>query len=56
MQAELDTVNLKIEVIKAGARRQMIREIREKMSEFGITTTALRKRLNEDPFHDPGRH
>lgn len=50
LQAQLDTVNLKIALIRAGARRKAIRDIQRTMKEHGITTLALRKRLQDDPF------
>jgi predicted transcriptional regulator len=52
---ELETVQLKIDVIEAGARRRAIGGIRSKMAELGLTTHALRKRLLDDPFGPPPR-
>ncbi|MBN3760868.1 hypothetical protein [Burkholderia sp. Ac-20365] len=56
LRAELETVNLKIALIHANARKKAISEIQQKMREMGLTTTALRKRLEDDPFGPGPRH
>jgi hypothetical protein len=55
LKAQLETVQFKIDVIEAGERRRVLREIRSKMAELGLTTHALRKRLEDDPFTQPAR-
>lgn len=47
-KAEIETVELKIEVIRAGERMKVIRAIQEATAETGITTNALRRELGRN--------